>query len=176
MKMAGDVFGAFMAVAVILFLHDPQDRRAFVGLVAAGGLIIFGLYFIGSEAFRIVIRRPAIIVNDEGIIDNWSLVYGSLGLVRWSEIEVLSCYVRRTTISSQHFFVIFPHPSVLERRSWLQRFLGQGIRYSVPGTITISCMALPLSPQELLAEIERRFARQLHAHHIPIVDPGKPPE
>src|SRR5689334_19643394 len=97
------VFGTFIAGIVILFLHDSQDIRASFGLLGAGALAILGLYFIGSEAFRLVIRRPAIIVNDEGILDNWSLLYGGVGLVRWSEIDILSRYVRKTPASNQQF-------------------------------------------------------------------------
>lgn len=169
------VFGTFIAGIVILFLHDSQDMRASFGLLGAGALAILGLYFIGSEAFRLVIRRPAIIVNDEGILDNWSLLYGGVGLVRWSEIDILSRYVRKTPASNQQFFVIFPDESVLARRSRWQRFVSGGIRYSIPGTITISCMALALSPQELLTEIEHRFAHQLHAHRVLIDRSRKPP-
>ena len=166
--------GTIITVAMLIFMHDANQERGPLGIIAVGMLALLLLYFVSSKVFRVVVRQPAIIVNDEGIVDNWSLGYRGVGLVRWHEIRMLSHYVRQVTGPSQHFFVIFPDKLVLARRSRWQRFVSGSIRFSAPGTITISCMALPLSPHELLAEIERRFARQLHTHHISIVGPRKP--
>ena len=45
-------------------------------------LLLFTLY-------RILVRKPSVIVNSDGIIDGCSLIAGGLGLIRWDDIEVL---------------------------------------------------------------------------------------
>jgi hypothetical protein len=45
--------------------------------------------------YRILVRKPSIIVDSEGIIDQCSLIAGGLGLIGWDEIKNIALYAYR---------------------------------------------------------------------------------
>ena len=45
--------------------------------------------------YRILVRKPSVIIDSDGIIDQCSLIAGGLGLIRWDEIESIALYAYR---------------------------------------------------------------------------------
>jgi hypothetical protein len=83
--------GALLFVCAGIFIgsdHDSGIPRLVTVLISSLAIGFFGLCFLYA-VYRLLVHRPALILNREGIVDNASAV--SAGLVRWEEIERIYC-------------------------------------------------------------------------------------
>lgn len=80
----------FVALSFWLFqISENQTRydQMFVKVVSVIGIVIFGLC--GIYAFtKFFDKKPGLVINDEGIIDNSSAV--CVGLIKWENITNVS--------------------------------------------------------------------------------------
>jgi hypothetical protein len=77
------VFG--LVAALLVFLWWTGEIRTVLALVF-GTLGVLGALFAGPYlAFRLVVRRPALVIGPEGILDDSSILRA--GFMRWDEIE-----------------------------------------------------------------------------------------
>ena len=106
-----------------------------------------GLIYLG---YRLLKPAPAVIINQEGIVDNTS-VFGA-GLIRWEEIESLVVY----RVMDNAFLGIVPVDleAVLARQPTMKRFLFRMNKGMAPAPLSISGGGLPMPVEELLAKIE----------------------
>ncbi len=87
------VFMIVVGVLAFVFgvLHPDRlyPERAFLGMLISTLLIPCIIGFCVGEFYRIVHRAPALIVDDEGIIDNGSCIVCGVGRIRWEDMYAL---------------------------------------------------------------------------------------
>ncbi len=69
--------------------HPPQAVPGICAGAIFGIMILLIALLLLFTLYRILVRKPSVIVNSDGIIDGCSLIAGGLGLMRWDDIEVL---------------------------------------------------------------------------------------
>jgi hypothetical protein len=113
------------------------------------GAPVFSLGFI-YLGYRLLKPKPALIINQEGIVDNTS-VFGA-GLIRWEEIESMFIY----RVMDNAFLGIVPVnlEAVLDRQPPVKRFLFKMNKGMAQAPFAISGGGLPMSVEELLSRIE----------------------
>jgi hypothetical protein len=106
-----------------------------------------GLVYLG---YRLLKPTPAVIINQEGLVDNAS-VFGA-GLIRWEEIEGMFVY----KVMDNAFLGIVPVnlDDVLARQPTMKRFLFKMNKGMAHAPFAISGGGLPMSVEELLSRIE----------------------
>lgn len=113
------------------------------------GVPFFGFGFL-YLTFRLVVRKPALVVSDEGILDNASAV--GAGLIRWDEVKD----IRATSFGAERMLVIVPkdEAAILARQNLVKRLVMRmnkslsGYIVCIPGNI------LPMPCDELRDEIK----------------------
>jgi hypothetical protein len=126
--------------------HIPQPLRIIIAFLAIG---FFGLCFLYA-LYRITVRRPALSLEREGILDNASAV--SAGLVRWEEIE----RIYTSSLQGQQFVSI----SVKDQERFLQRMHGFKAKLMqlniglVGAPVNLPVTALGMTSAELVVLIE----------------------
>lgn len=126
-----------------------------VGQIVGGGLAIFFMFGLAvvliCTLYRLIIRRPSVIVNSDGITDHCSLIAGGAGFIGWDEIAALWVTVRErhdlyhvTTVRRSHFVVLLHneqaivsrlHPLVREVSSRLHEETWSGRGYATVAAI-----------------------------------------
>lgn len=119
-------------------------------LVTYIGVPFFGLgliYFL----YRLVVRKPALVVSAEGIYDNASAL--SAGQLRWEEIELVCPY----SFGSQRMLGITlkDEQAVLARQNFLKRLLMRVNKNLAGYLINLPQSSLPMTADELMPEINR---------------------
>jgi hypothetical protein len=118
-----------------------------------------GLFYISAPLFslpflytcyRVLKPTPALIINQEGIFDNASIF--SAGMIRWEEIKSLFIY----NVMDNRLLGIIPVniETILARQSSVKRFLLRIGNDSSAAPFAIPEALLPMSLEELLANIE----------------------
>ncbi|MGB7923069.1 MAG: STM3941 family protein [Pyrinomonadaceae bacterium] len=117
------------------------------------------IFYIGAPLFslaliyicyRLLIPRPSVIINQEGIYDNAS-AFGA-GMIRWEEIESMFIY----TIMDNPFLGIIPVnlETILARQSIIKRFLFRMNKGMTQAPFAIPEGGLPMTVEELLTKIQ----------------------
>lgn len=123
-------------------------------------LLLFTLY-------RLVVRKPSIIVSRSGIEDGCSLIVGGMGSVRWDEMTAL--YPLRWGSRGRHaYLVIVPahEREVLNRRGPIIRVYLRIISLILPGSLGLPAWLFSMSVEEVYQHILNRHARSLTAQGI----------
>jgi len=108
--------------ATLLLLGIVFLKTSGVALVIIPILIALFLYGAAYYFYRLISRKPLLIVNVEGIFDNGSSV--GVGLIRWDEIAgmfVWDQYIR--LFITNHYLCIIPNDvdAIVARQNWLKR-------------------------------------------------------
>ncbi len=141
---------AFVVLGVLLGLYREQLD---VGIVAVFICTFVGVPFFGLcglyALFRLLVRRPSLIVDERGITDNASAV--AVGLIRWDEIAEIYAY----DFMGQRFLGIVPvdTDAVLARVSPIKRMLSRANRGLSNAPINIPSVGLAIPIDELLKRI-----------------------
>ncbi len=75
-------------VALVIFLPGSSVRNDWRLVFVIVDMIVFtAMTIIQSSAliYRLAHTSPAIIVREDGIVDNASLIYGGVGFIPWSQ-------------------------------------------------------------------------------------------
>lgn len=110
---------------------------------------LFSVPFLYS-CYRVLKRSPALIINQEGIFDDASML--GAGMIRWEEIEQMVIF----NVMNNRFLGIIPvdTQAILARQTSVKRFfLRIGNKPQTP-PFAIPEGLLPMSLEELLANIE----------------------
>jgi hypothetical protein len=129
----------------------PQAARLIVSLVGLTTIIFFGAG--GAYAlFRIKKPTPAVIVDQNGILDNASAV--GVGFIAWGEIDEL----REYRFLKQVFLGIVPKngEDLLRRLPAWKRVLIRANRLTGTPPINIPQSMLTMSVPQLMREMEKR--------------------
>jgi hypothetical protein len=114
------------------------------------GVPFFGLCFLYA-CYRLIVPKPAVIVNHEGIFDNASAI--SAGLVKWDEIaDVFVSY-----FMGQSFLSVVPVDieAFLRRQPVFKIWLMKANAGLVAAPINIPQSMLRMKVEELASEIQK---------------------
>lgn len=148
-----------------------------VGRIAVGtfslALALLLAVILGCTVYRILIRKPSVIVDADGVTDGCSLIAGGVGLIRWDEIEIIMVhtYNKRT-----RFVCVMPRDAddFLRRRqrSPLIRLFRRSLTISLPRGINLPEWLFSEPADELLRETKWRYQQVLRAHNVSILVRG----
>ena len=160
-KMAGIFLGGNLFVLLgVLFLAMPDEFGVPVLLLVITSYIeipIFGLCALYALR-RLIVRRPVLVIDRNGIDDRSSLI--SAGLMGWDEIEAVTPYRFR----GQWMLGILPVDSdaVIARQRWYKRLLiRQNERLGCP-PVNIPQVVLPMDVHALADRLSRDFCVEVH--------------
>jgi hypothetical protein len=150
----------FLLVAILW-----PNRPVFTLVLSVVFLVPIGSQFTlvcFAMLYRMVHEFPAIIVCDEGLIDNASLLYRGVGLLRWSEISAIVAQDYRTDIFyglwHRQFLAIVPvtwpeYERHLPPGLRLQRLLLRLMLRSPRACICIPQFMLPTTADEVAEQL-----------------------
>lgn len=162
--------------------NNPRYDWVFALIISLG---VFGRVVVGAFAlalvlllavillctiYRILIRKPSVTVNSDGINDGCSLIAGGIGLIRWDEIEIVMVYTynKRTKFLC---IMLRDANAFLGRRQSnpVIRLFRRSLTLSLPKGVNLPGWLLPMSVDDLAAEVARRYEQVLHAHKVSIL-------
>lgn len=143
--------GGLMFIAVMVLRHEPELRFAWQGMLAAFAIPSCGLG-LACFVYRLCVRRPALVIDDEGLLDNATLT--SAGMLRWEEIEDVYAY---EFMGHRMLGIVPVDEEVAIRRlpRLKQLVLRTNRSFGVP-PFNIPLKPLRVSTEDLLAGIEER--------------------
>jgi hypothetical protein len=131
------------------FTESGRDSMKFI-IIGALGLIFFGLCMV-YWVISMVKRKPAIIINHEGIIDQST--YIKAGLVKWDEIADIDF----VSFSGQTYLGIYTlDPElIIDRSSSFKKMLNQMNKGLLDTQVNIPVKILDCSMDDLTNEINK---------------------
>lgn len=158
-----------------------------VGQIVGGGLALFFMFWLAvvlvCTLYRLIIRRPSVIVNSDGITDHCSLIAGGAGFIGWDETAALMVTLRErhdlyhvTTVRRSHFVVLLHNEQAIVSRlhPLVRRFLPSYTR-KLGADVDMPQWLLSVPVSELLADIQRRYGQTMNAHSVSVLGSAKPP-
>lgn len=90
-----------------------------LGLFAC--ILIYGFL---ANLYRLVIRKASLVVGPDGILDDGSLIWSGVGLLRWDEILSVTPTTRSSGSVTYHYLdiLVSDFPAIRRRLSLLKRF------------------------------------------------------
>src|SRR4026208_2291892 len=146
--------GALMFVVLGIYLAQNQESMGVslwkVIIASYVGVPFFSLCLVYA-IYRLAVRRPAVVVNHEGIFDNASVA--GAGLLRWEEIANIFPY----DYMGQRMLGInlVNEAAILARQPAIKRALTR-MNKKIAAPFAIPQNPLPISVGELLVEIRKR--------------------
>ncbi len=161
-----------VAGLIIWLVRSTISGWRLAALVVVIILLVGMLGFWGSALmYRIVHPSPAIIVREDGIVDNASLLYNGVGFVPWSRIAVVGVINFATAPSSiwrRKVLIIIPvdaqeYERTLPMSVRLQRLVTRWNLWSSPVGIFIPQFMLPNDAKFVRLDISTAYY-QWHPH------------
>jgi hypothetical protein len=152
----GSLVFVFLCALIVLGWFGA-DFSLLVLVAAYVGVPFFSLCFV-YWAYRLLRRKPSLVVDERGIYDNASAI--GAGWLGWEEIKEMYVF----EYQGQTMLGIVPEDeeAILSRQSTLKRLImriNTGV-LGVESLINIPQTALPISVEELLARAEQFRARR----------------
>jgi hypothetical protein len=156
----GFTCAVFVAIGVRNIIHNPSVgdlffNNSYLKNSIGGFLILFFGFFLIYLTFKLVDKRPSLIINKEGIIDNSTAV--AVGQILWDDIESF----KGTKVWSEKFVTpILKDPqkyidqqnNVLKRKLLIVNFNKNG------SPINISTNFLTIKHDELVQLLEKKLS------------------
>jgi hypothetical protein len=154
--LLGAIMFVGLGIVFVCFRREMHISLAAILITSCVGVPFFGtcaLYYF----YRIIVHRPALVVGEQGIVDNATAL--AVGFLRWDEIEKVTPY----SYMGQAMLGIFPKDlsGVLARQGWLKRHLlsmNQGLGCA---PINIPQAMLPITVHALANRIEQHLGESL---------------
>ena len=149
------VFG--LAAALLMFFWWSGEIRTilapFFGTLGVLGALLVAPFLL----YRLVVRRPALVVGAEGILDDASML--SAGFIRWDEIEEIGVH----TFGGQTFLGVMPKDAedVLTRQSSIKRGLMRANMSLGAPPINVPQSVLPIKAADLAIQLAREYGVRL---------------
>jgi hypothetical protein len=150
------VLGSFVFVAICIWILTGPSI-GIVWLIIGTPTAYVGILFFGFTGFfslsRLLLPKPAFVIDDVGFLDNSSAV--SVGFIPWADISG----VHVSSLQNQRFLAVSVDDAekYLNRVNPLKRALMR-VNQSMVGTvINISLSALPVSEEEFLSVIRKHL-------------------
>lgn len=134
--------------------------------IPAGSLVLVSLVLLCMLFlfYRLLVPKPALIIDNEGIVDNASAIVAGAGMIRWNEIAAVLLY----GAAQQSYLVIVPHDmqALYARQNMLARAFAAIFTRTLPSPISIPEWLLTMPAAEVLAQIRARYDAQIRMHQI----------
>ncbi len=142
-------------------LHTQQSAE-----ITPGPMVLLSLAVLSTLVllYRLLIPKPALIIDNEVIVDNASAIVAGIGMIRWSEIAAVLLYGN----ARQSYLVIVPHDlqMVQARQNMFSRAFANIFTRALPSPISIPEWLLTMPAAEVLAQIRSRYDAQIRMHQI----------
>ena len=152
------------APTVVNALLHTQQRPE----VAPGPMILLSLTVLCALLlfYRLLMPKPALIIDNEGIVDNASAIVSGVGMIHWSEIAAILLYGS----ARQAYLVIVPHDmeTLRTRQNVLSRTFVTVFARMLPSPISIPEWLLTMPAAEVLAQIRSRYDAQIRMNQIDV--------
>jgi hypothetical protein len=152
MKLLGLCLGALAFVALGVFLIRVPTRQGLMAqIVGAGAVAFFGAVGV-AVLFRLLKPGPAIVIDDDGILDDASGV--SLGRIRWDQVGAIEEY----RVNDQAFLGIMLKDldALIARQPfWKRRIIRANLRMGA-AAVNIPQASLGITLSDLRREMEQR--------------------
>lgn len=166
-KVIGLSIGAliFVLLGVLFVVGGLSEEKTHYLLVSIGvvSVVLFGLclaYFV----YRLFNRKPSIIVNEEGLLDNSSYIGG--GFLRWEEIKDIVLY----DFMGQRFIGIqlFDEEQFVNRQSAFKKGLMRLNSGMVQAPINIAQSGLKMPLDQLYGLIYKQWRRSTKQEELSV--------
>jgi hypothetical protein len=158
------ILGGTMILAVGLLGRPDLLRMLVISAIAL--LVMLSLYVEGSMLYRIVSKKPSLVVTASGIVDNATLHATGMGFIPWDEITGMMDVGHR---QQRSLMVMVANPrAVRARQGFVKRLLLFAFTQGQPSPVKIWAYMLPEAPDEVLTRIQRQI-EAITAH-----DPNSP--
>jgi len=181
-------FGLFVYWSVIgSYPHTNNPRGDWLFALAASlgivGRIVVGILslalalllavILACTLYRVLVRKPSVTVDADGITDGCSLIAGGVGLMRWDEIEIVMV---QTHNKRTRFVCVMPRDAddFLRQRQHnpFIRLFRRSLTISLPKGINLPEWLFSEPADEVLRETKWRYQQVLHAHKVSILVGG----
>jgi hypothetical protein len=157
-------FAAVIAAAPTLvstLLRTQQNAGLPAGSMVLVSLALLCTLFL---FYRLLVPKPALIIDNEGIVDNASAIVAGVGMIHWSEIAAVLLYGN----AQQSYLVIVPHDlqTLQARQNVVTRAFATIFTRTLPSPISIPEWLLTMPAAEVLAQIRARYDAQIRMHQI----------
>lgn len=166
LQLAGILAGVGVGGILIWLAHSSISGWQQVLLVFAIILLVGALGFWGGTLmYRIVRPSPAIIVREDGIVDNASFIYSGVGFIPWAQIAAVGVRNYATapiSVWSRKFLIIIPVNAqefeyALPKSVRLQRLVTRWNLWSSPMGIFIPQFMLPSDAKFVRLDISTAY-------------------
>lgn len=145
------LFGVFVGLTLLYFAKEQPL------MLGSSILIIIGNVWLGSYSTWKLVRKPILVIDGEGILSQSQLL-------RWEEIDA----IYRINTKKGGVFAVDISPAglvaIIARQS--KRLPGSKNLEGPQIALGITAASLPISVNELLAQVRERFADQIERYHI----------
>lgn len=109
-----------VGIGCVFAFVRTDDLGVWIGLGIFACLLII---FFPVTLYRLVIRRPSLVVGPDGILDSGSFIWSGVGLVHWNEILAVYPATRTSGWLKQHFLdiMVADLPAIRRRLPLLKR-------------------------------------------------------
>jgi hypothetical protein len=152
MKLLGQCLGALAFVALGVFLIRVPTRQGLLAQIIGGVAVAFFGAVGAAVLFRLLRPGPAIVIDDDGILDDASGV--SLGRIRWDQVGEIDEY----RVKDQAFLCVMLKDldAVIARQPfWKRRILRANLRMGA-AAVNIPQASVAIKLSDLRREMEQR--------------------
>ncbi|MCE5171065.1 hypothetical protein LQV63_17325 [Paenibacillus profundus] len=140
----------FVVIGIVLMLDSEG-----VSIVVGGICSLFFAVTLAYSLFRLMVPKPALVVSNEGFIDNASL--SAAGVVTWDEVKDIFIY----EFMGQHFIgiqVVNPDRLMARIPSWKQS-IAKANKHLVKAQVNIPKVAISVPLEQVVNEMLARWKR-----------------
>lgn len=148
---------------------------AIAGIIALPISILLGVLCL-LTLYRVVVRKPSVVVTEDGIFDGCSLVASGVGLLRWEEIEAIWSYEYEATYAHgstirRHYLAIMPRRPdlILARRGAIAQLFARSITLTLPARTSLPDWLLSTSVDEICERIRAAYPNTLEVNRIGVL-------
>ncbi len=159
----------FLTAGLWMIISDPQTSNPFFnnpiikGFAAYGGALLglLGIYFLSR---KLIDKKPGLIIDDQGIIDNTTIF--KFGLIPWRDISgIYERSIQVSVASKQSFITIAlknPDEYISRETNAIKRKLIQANANSYGSPVHISTNGLKMKSGELIQILHEAFEKNKH--------------
>jgi hypothetical protein len=142
-----------VGIGCVFAFVRADDLGVWIGLGIFACLLVI---FFPVTLYRLVIRRPSLVVGPDGILDSGSFIWSGVGLVHWNEILAVYPATRTSGWLKQHFLdVMVADLPALRRRLPLLKRLALRNTFSGMSQLLIMQSMLETPVDDLAQQIDQ---------------------
>ncbi len=145
-----------VGIASVFAFVRTDDPRVWILWIGSGLLACILIPVFLATLHRTLIRKPALVVGPDGILDNGSLPGSGVGLIRWDEILAVYPITRTSGWLKQHFLdIMVADLPIIRRRLPLLKRVALRTTYSRMSQVLIMQSMLETPVGDLTQQIDQ---------------------